>query len=47
MFASSAWKMSFYEDFLDTSYIIYLKYSESDEVFKYCIDLLKNSKNSK
>lgn len=27
--------------FLDANYIIYLKYSESEEVFKYCIDLLK------
>lgn len=27
--------------FLDANYIIYLKYSESDEVFEYCIDLLK------
>ncbi len=27
--------------FLDANYIIYLKYSESDEVFEYCINLLK------
>lgn len=31
--------------FLDANYIIYLKYSQSDEIFNYCIDLLKKLEN--
>jgi len=27
--------------FLDACYIIYLKYAENDEIFEFCIDLLK------
>lgn len=27
--------------FLDANYIIYLKYSENDEIFNYCTNLLK------
>ncbi len=27
--------------FLDSCYIIYLKYAEDDEIFEFCIDLLK------
>ena len=30
--------------FLDASYIIYLKYSESDEIFDYCSNLLRKLK---
>lgn len=31
--------------FSDANYIIYLKYSQSDEIFNYCIDLLKKLEN--
>ena len=27
--------------FLDACYIIYLKYAEDEEIFEFCIDLLK------
>jgi predicted nucleic acid-binding protein len=27
--------------FLDANYLIYLKYSESDEIFDYCVNLLR------
>ncbi len=30
--------------FLDANYIIYLKYSESDEIFNYCTNLLRKLK---
>ena len=31
--------------FLDASYIIYLRYSQNDEIFDYCVDLLKRLEN--
>ncbi|WP_202319188.1 type II toxin-antitoxin system VapC family toxin [Archaeoglobus neptunius] len=31
--------------FIDANYIIYLKYSESDETFDYCVSLLKKLEN--
>ena len=29
------------KEFLDACYIIYLKYAEDDEIFEFCLDLLK------
>ena len=27
--------------FLDANYIIYMKYAEDDEIYEYCVELLK------
>lgn len=31
--------------FLDANFLIYLKYSQDDEIFNYCIDLLRELEN--
>lgn len=41
MFRGIAWKMSSTRIFLDANYIIYLRYAEDDEVYKYCVNLLE------
>lgn len=41
MFRDIAWKMSSTSVFLDANYIIYLRYAEDDEIYEYCVELLK------
>jgi len=41
MFRGIAWKMSSAKVFLDANYIIYLRYAEDDEIYEYCVELLK------